>query len=101
MKFLPQKYRGSRTDWFAKQCQVVYRRVNGLLEWQGFIHVIQSRSQRTPKVVAIMQDVLKTLKLQHGEITKVYVGQDNAGRYHSSCTILASAAIAESTGAQL
>jgi len=101
MKFLPQKYRGSRTDWFAKRCQVVYRRVNGLLEWQGFIHVIQSRSQGSPKVVAIMQDVLKTLKLQHEEITKVFVRQDNAGRYHSSCTILESAAIAESTGAQL
>jgi len=89
MKVLPQKYREPRTDWFAKRCQVVYRRANGLLEWQGFIHAIR------------MQDVLKKLKLQHGEIAKAYVRQDNADRYHSSCTILASAAIAESTGAQL
>jgi len=72
MKFLPQKYRESRTDWFAKRCiswhiSVFYRRVNGLLEWQGLIHVIHSCSQGSPEVVAIMQDVLKTLKLQHGD----------------------------------
>jgi len=79
---------------------VVYRRVNGLLNGRdSAIHVIQSCSQGSPKVVAIIQDVLKTVKLQHEEITKAYVRQDNAGRYHSSCTILASAAIAESTGA--
>ena len=77
MKFLPQK---SQADWFAKRgiswhISVFYRRVNGLLEWQGFIHVIQSCSQGSPEVVAIMQDVLKTLKLQHGEITKAYFRQ--------------------------
>lgn len=103
MKFLPQKYRESQADWFAKQgiswhISVVYRRVNGLLEWQGFIHIIQSCSQGSPEVVTIMQDVLKTLKLQHGEITKAYFRQDNAGCYHSSSTILACPAIAESTG---
>ena len=48
-----------------------------------------------------MQDVLKTLKLQHGEITKAYFRQDNAGCYHSSSTILACPAIAESTGVQV
>ena len=106
MKFLPQKYRESQADWFAKRgiswhISVVYRRVNGLLEWQGFIHVIQSCSQGSPEVVAIMQDVLNTLKLQHGEITKAYFRQDNAGCYHSSCTILAYPAIAESTGVQV
>ena len=84
MKFLPHKYRESQADWFAKQgiswhISVVYRRVNGLLEWQGFIHVFRSCSQGSPKVVAIMQDVLKTLKLTYSEITKAYFRQDNAG----------------------
>ena len=65
MKFLPKKYRESRTDWFAKRCQVVYCRVNGLLEWQGFIHVIQTHSQGSRKIVTIMQDVLRTLKLNN------------------------------------
>ena len=51
--------------------------------------------------MAIMQDVLKTLKQQHGEITKAYFRQDNAGCYRSSCTILACPAIAESTGVQV
>lgn len=48
-----------------------------------------------------MQDVLKTLKLQHGEIMKAYFRQDKAGCYHSSSTILACQAIAESTGVQV
>lgn len=45
----------------------IYRRANGLLEWQGFTHEIQSCSQGGPEVVAIMQDVLKTLKLNTGK----------------------------------
>ena len=48
-----------------------------------------------------MQDVLKTLKLQHGEITKASFRQDNTGCYHSSSTILACPVIAESTGLQV
>lgn len=81
-------------------CVRIYRRVNGLLEWQEQ-YVIQSCSQGSPEAVAIMQDVLKTLKLQHGEITKAYFRHDYAGCYHPSCTILACPAIAESTGVQV
>ena len=74
MKFLPQEYRESQSDWFAKggiswHISVVYRCVNGLLEWQAFIHIIQSCSQGSPEVVAIIQDVLKTLKLQRRHIS--------------------------------
>ena len=32
--------------------------------------------------------MLRSLKLQHPEITSAYFRQDNAGCYHSSCTIL-------------
>lgn len=47
MKFLPQKYRESQTDWFGKpdiswHVSVVYRRVSGVLQWQGFLHIVQS-----------------------------------------------------------
>lgn len=40
-------------------------------------------------------------KAEHGEGTKAYFRQDNAGCYHSSCSILACPAIAESTGVQV
>jgi len=106
MKFLPQRYRESQADWFGKRgiswhISVVYRRVDSVLQWQGFIHVIQSCSQDSPVVVRIMQDVLKTLKHEHKEIKKAYFRQDNAGCYHSHGTILACPVIAKSTGIQI
>ena len=88
MKFLPQRYRESQTAWFGKRgiswhISVVYRRVEGVLQWQGFIHVIQSCSQGSSAVVAIMQHVLTTLKQEHPEINTAFFRQDNAGCYHS------------------
>ena len=35
-----------------------------------------------------MEHVLRSLKEQHPEVTSAYFGQDNAGCYHSSCTIV-------------
>ena len=103
MKFLPQRYRESQTDWFGKRgiswhISVVYRRMEGELQWQGFIHVIKSCSQGSSAVVAIMQHVLATLKREHPEVSKAYFRQDNAGCYHSSRTILACREISASTG---
>ena len=75
MKFLPQRYRESQTDWFGKRglswhISVVYRRMEGELQWQGFIHVIQSCSQGSSAVAAIMHHVLATLKREHPEVNK-------------------------------
>ncbi|KAK3729705.1 hypothetical protein QZH41_015430, partial [Actinostola sp. cb2023] len=103
MKFLPQRYRESQADWFGKRgiswhISVVYRCLNGVLQWQGFIHAIQSCSQGSSAVVRIVQDVLTTLKSEYSEITKAYIRQDNAGCYHSSATILACPDITRSTG---
>ena len=77
MKFLPQKYRESQTDWFGKRgiswhVSVVYRRVSGVLQWQGFLHIVQSCNQGSAAVVKIMQDVLNTIKLEHSEINKAF-----------------------------
>lgn len=106
MKFLPQKYRESQTDWFGKRgiswhISVVYRRMEGELQWQGLIHIIQSCKQESSAVVAIMHHVLATLKREHPEINKAYFRQDNAGCYHSSRTILACQEISSSTGVQV
>ena len=103
MKFLPQKYRESQADWFGKRgiswhISVVYRRLNGVLQWQGFIHVIQSCAQDSSAVIHIMQDVLATIKRETNEITKAYFRQDNAGCYHAASTISACPKISASSG---
>ena len=106
MKFLPQKYRESQTDWFGKRgiswhVSVVFRRMSGVLQWQGFLHIVQSCNQGSAAVVKIMQDVLNTIKLEHSEINKAFFRQDNAGCYHSSSTVLSCPVISSSTGIEI
>lgn len=106
MKFIPQMYRESQSDWFGKRgiswhISVVYRRDQGELQWQAFIHIIQSCSQDSPTVVVLIKHVLQTLKNDHPEIIKAYFRQDNAGCYHSATTILSCPAIEKSTGVKI
>lgn len=106
MKFLPQRYRESQTDWFGKRgiswhISVVYRRREGVLQWQAFIHVVQSCIQGSSAVTAIMQHVLATLKQEHPEINQAYFQQDNASCYHSSHTLLMCREISDSTGVKV
>ena len=67
MKFLPQRYRESQADWFGRReiswhISIVHRRLGGVFQWQGFIHIVQSCKQDSSAVVGIMQDVLRTIK---------------------------------------
>lgn len=106
MKFLPQRYRESQSDWFGKRgiswhMSVVYRRSHDQLQWQGFVHVIQSCSQDSLSVIAIMQDVLSSIKAEYSDVNRAYFRQDNAGCYHSSATILACPVVSQSTGVQI
>lgn len=107
MKFLPRLYRESQNDWFGKRgiswhISVVYRRdAAGEIQWQAFIHIIQTCSQDSPSVVVIMQHVLKMLRQEHPEITTAYFRQDNAGCYHSATTILSCPTIETSTGIRI
>ena len=106
MKFLPQMYRESQTDWFGKRgiswhISVVYRRVLGKLQSQSFIHVVQSCSQDSSAVITIVQHVLHTLATEHPNIAIAFLRQDNAGCYHSSSTLLACPSIEASTGIKI
>lgn len=106
MKFVPMKYRESQADWFGKRgiswhISVVYRRVKGQLQWQAFIHIIQSCDQGSPAVVLIMEDVLKNLKRDYPEINTAYYRQDNAGCYHANETITSCPAISQSSGVKI
>lgn len=106
MKFIPQKYRESQSDWFGKRgiswhISVAYRRVDGRLQSQGFINITQSCSQGSAAVVVILQHVIQTLKTEHPEIERVFLRQDNAGCYHSAGTVLACPSIEASTGVKV
>ena len=106
MKFLPQLYRESQQDWFGKRgiswhISVVFRRVRGELQSQGFVHIMQQCNQDSTCIILIMQHVLKTLKAEHPEITTAFYRQDNAGCYHCAKTILACPVIGKSPGIQV
>lgn len=88
----------SNTTGISWHISVVYRRLNGVLQWQGYIHIIQSCTQGSTAVVTIMQDVLKTIKTEYPEIKSAYFRQDNAACYHSSETIKACPIISQATG---
>ena len=88
MKFLPQKYRESQSDWFAKpgiSCHigVVVRKVQEHFQHQAFIHIVENSKQDSFSVVRIKEHTLCMLKNEHPKLTTAFLCQDNAGCYHS------------------
>ena len=103
MKFLPSRYREAQSNFFGKRgiswhISVCQRKADERLEAQTFIHILESGLQESETVVLIMEHVLRSLKEQHPEITAAYFRQDNAGCYHSSCTILSARVLSTRSG---
>ena len=103
MKFLPQRYRETQSDWFGKRriswhISVVVRCVNRQLQTHTFVHILQSCNQGSSTVILLLEHVLRTLKTDNSEIQYAYFRQDNAGCYHSATTIVAIPAIQLSSG---
>ena len=73
----------------------------GELVAQTFLHIIESGLQDSHTVVTMMEHVLKTLKHEHPELTRVVYRQDNAGCYHCTTTILACKLLRERTKVDL
>lgn len=106
MKFMPSRYREAQSDFFGKRgiswhVSVCHRKDDERLEAQTFIHILESGLQDSETVVLIMEHVLRTLKEQHPEITSAYFRQDNAGCYHSSCSILSARVLSTRSGIQV
>lgn len=106
MKFLPQHFRETQSDWFGKRgmswhISVVVQRVRSQLQTQTFFQILQSSNQGSFTAVLLLEHVLRTLKSEHPEIQHVYLRQDNAGCYHSATTILAIPAIQSSSGIRI
>lgn len=103
MKWLPQKYRETQADWFGKRgiswhISVVMRKVAEELQQQTFVHVIEESSQDANAVVQVLCHTLKTLKVEHPEITSAALRQDNAGCYHSVAMLSACRLMGTTTG---
>ncbi|PFX21177.1 hypothetical protein AWC38_SpisGene14335 [Stylophora pistillata] len=104
--FIPQRYRESQQDWFGKRgmswhIAVVLRQIEGTLQSQSFVHLMQSSAQDSLTVVHIWQHILKAIKDEDAGISQVYMRQDKAGCYHSNPTILAADIIEKSTGVHI
>ena len=73
----------------------------GELVAQTSEHIIESSLQDSHTVVTVMEHVLKTLKYEHPELTRVVYRQDNAGCYHCATIILACKLLRERTKVDL
>ena len=103
MKFLPQKYRESQSDWFGKRgiswhISVAVRKKHNVLQSQSFVHVAENSDQDSFLVVRIIEHVLRTLKAEHAELQTAFLRQDNAGCYHSALMLAACSLMAKRTG---
>lgn len=103
MKFLPQKYRESQSEWFGKRgiswhISVVAWKKNGNFQSQTLVHIVENCTQDSSVVVRIVEHVLSTLKEEHPQISSAFLRQDNAGCYHSSIMIAACSLMKKRTG---
>jgi len=66
MKYLPQKYHESQTDWFGKlgipwHISVAFRKVTDQLQMLTFAHIFKTCSQDSCAVLGVMADVIKQI----------------------------------------
>ena len=95
MKFLPQKYRETQADWFAKRgiswhISVVARKTGDKLQHQALVHIVENCSQDSNVVGSIIRHTLQELKKEHPEITTGCLSPTRQRRvlpqhYHVSC----------------
>ena len=103
MKWLPQRYRETQADWFGKRgiswhISVVVRRVDGDLQQQTFVHIVEDCNQDAGNVVQLLRQTLKALKKEHPEIKTASLRQDNAGCYHSAYMLSSCRLMGDDTG---
>ena len=77
------------------------RKVDGRLQSQTFVHIIEKSSQDTSAVVRILEHTLRTLKVEHPEIKAAFLRQDNAGCYHNSALLATCNAMKFKTGVRV
>ena len=83
MKFLPAHYREKQAEFFRKRgiswhLTVCQSKQGGELVAQTLVRIIESGLQDSHTVVTVMEHVLKRLKHEYPELTRVVYRQDNA-----------------------
>lgn len=104
MKFLATEFREPSSHYFAKRglsWHIIYaiRRVDEhTYEVCRFVHCFDSVLQDSDAVVAIIRDVLLTVKRLHEEIQTVWIRADNAGCYKSARSLVQLGSLKHQTG---
>lgn len=103
MKFLPQKYRETQADWFAKRgiswhISIVARKVGDVLQHPAYVHIVKNTGQDNTTIVQILQHTLRELRREHPDIASAYLRQDNAGCYHNATVLAACRLMKKQTG---
>jgi hypothetical protein len=104
MKMLPSYFREGSNLWFAKRgwpwhITCVFLNINGKLVIICYVHVFNVNiSQDGMAVLAIIKDVLESLKKDFPEVKCARLRSDNAGCYHGNSTLPFLAEVARSSG---
>ena len=104
MKILPQKFRESQTDWFAKRgiswhlTAAIRRGDDHKLQMMTFVNVFRSCCQDSCTVLSVMSDMVKQLREVHPQLENIYYWQDNAGCYHCGTTIVGAKLVSQQHG---
>ena len=100
MKYLPRKYRESKTDWFGKRgipqawhISVAFRKRDEQIELLTLCHIFKSCTQDSSAVLAVMANVIGQLKSTMPRMDTVFYRQDNAGFYHCGASIVCASTI--------
>lgn len=107
MKFLPQKYRETQSDWFGKRgiswhiSVAMHKTSTGELQQQAFVHILKNCNQEADSVIAVMEHTLRTIKAENQDISTAYYRHDNAGCYHSTSVLVACHFMKEATGIEV
>ena len=94
IKYLPKKFRESKTDWFGKRglpwhITVATRKGNdGKIEMMTFVHLFETCNQDSSAVLALLNDVFRRLKDVMPHLQSIYLRQDNVGCYHCALTLV-------------
>lgn len=108
MKFLPLKYREKQSEWFGKRglswhvSTVISVDVNsGDLELKTYAHLFDASKQDWFAVLSIIENTLKTLKVDKPQITRVQIRSDEAGCYHNNYLIASVRDIGNAVGMEV
>ena len=90
MKFLPMVYREKMSDFFGKRGRswhvsaIITAVSNGDFNVECLVHLFDSCKQDWYAVASILENTLRIVKQENGNVKNAYLKSDNAGCYHNA-----------------